>query len=85
MAQIIYYFLYDEHENKVYKIDNNKDIVLHIIKGNKEFLTAPRCSTRAHVIYIDKQLNTKSYQEWIDTCIKSMLSFSNSVPTICFI
>lgn len=84
MTKIIYYFLYDVNENKVYKI-NNKDIVLYIIKGNKEFLTANRCGTRAHVVYIDKQLNTKPYREWIDTCIKPMLSLSGGVPTICFI
>ena len=85
MTKIIYYFLYDVNENKVYKIHNNKDIVLHIVKGNEEFLTANRCGTRAHIVYIDKQLNIKPYREWIDTCIKPMLSLTGGVPTICFI
>lgn len=85
MVKIIYYFLYDEHENKRYKIHNDKDIILHIVKGDKKYLTAAVCGIRAHVVYMDKQLNTKSYQEWIDTCIKPMLSYNNSVPTICFI
>ena len=85
MVKRIYYFLYDELENKTYKIDNNTSIIIYIIKGNKEYLTAPRCGTRAHIVYIDRRLNTNEYQEWIDTCIKPMLSYNYSVPTICFI
>lgn len=81
----IYYFLYDERENKTYTIDNDNHIIIRIIKGNKEYLTSPRCGTRADIIYIDKRLNTKPYQDWIDTCIKPMLSFKNSIPTICYI
>jgi hypothetical protein len=74
MTKIIYYFLYDELENKNYYIQNDS-IILHIVKGNKTYLTSPSCGRgrRAHRIYLDGQLNTKEYQNWIDTCIKPML------------
>ena len=78
MVKRIYYFLYDELENKTYKIDNDTSIILYIIKGNKEYLTSPRPGTRAYAVYIDKQLNTRVYRDWIDTCIKPMLSFIDS-------
>lgn len=85
MHKRIYYFLYDELENKTYKIHNGENIILHIIKGNKSYLTAPKCGTRADIVYIDGRLNTKEYQEWINTCIKPMLTYKNSAPTICYI
>lgn len=85
MVKRIYYFLYDELENKTYKIHNNTNIILYIIKGNKQYLTSPQCGTRAHIVYIDRRLNTQEYQEWVDTCIKPMLSYNNGTPTICFI
>ena len=84
MVKRIYYFLYDELENKTYKIDNDTSIILYIIKGNKEYLTSPRPGTRAYAVYMDKQLNTKAYRDWIDACIKPMLSFMDS-EGICFI
>lgn len=84
MVKTIYYFLYDESENKTYRINNGTSIILYIIKGNTEYLTSPRLGTRAHAIYLDRQLNTKPYREWIDTCIKPMLSFMDS-EGICFI
>lgn len=85
MTRRIYYFLYDEVENKSYQINNNNNIIIYIIKGNKEYLTSPRCGTRADIVYIDGRLNTKEYQEWIDVCIKPMLTSNNRVPTLCFI
>ena len=72
MAKIIYYFLYDEFENKNYYIQNDS-IILYIVKGNKTYLTSPSCGRRAHRIYLDGRLNTKEYQDWIDICIKPML------------
>ena len=77
MKKIIYYFLYDENENKSYNI-HNENIIMYIIKGDKTYLTTPRCGSRAHIIYLEKSLNTKSYQDWIDTCLKPMTCLPNS-------
>ena len=84
MVEKIYYFLYDENENKTYKIHNDS-VILTVIKGNKEYLTSPSCGARATAVYMDKRLNTKEYQEWYDTCVRPILSLSNSLPAICFI
>ena len=75
--QYIMYFLLDNDENLTWQTvtDHVKIIVK---KGNKQYLTAPCCGTRMHKVYLDGRLNTKEYQEWIDTCVKPMCAIRDA-------
>ena len=65
----IMYFLLDNNENLTWQTATDH-VKIIVKKGNKQYLTAPCCGTRMHKVYLDSRLNTKEYQEWIDTCIK---------------
>lgn len=67
----IMYLLLDDNENMTWETSTNH-VNLIVKKGNKQYLTAPSPGMRMHRVYIDGRLNTKEYQEWIDTCIKPM-------------
>lgn len=67
----IMYFLLDNNENLTWQ--TTTDHVKIIVKqGDKRYLTTSTRGMRAHKVYLDSRLNTKEYQEWIDTCIKPM-------------
>lgn len=74
----IYYFLLDEECENQTTIVKNENCCITIVKGKKEFLTTPRCGQRAHTIYLDRALNTRPYQNWIDEVIKPMCSLHDS-------
>lgn len=67
----IMYFLLDNNENLTWQTTTDH-VKIIVKKGNKEYLTAPTLGMRMHRVYLDGRLNTKEYQEWIDTCIKPM-------------
>ena len=67
----IMYFLLDNNENLTWQTATDH-VKIIVKKGNKQYLTAPCCGMRMHKVYLDGRLNTKEYQEWIDTYIKPM-------------
>lgn len=67
----IMYFLLDNNENLTWQTATDH-VKIIVKKGNKQYLTAPCCGMRTHKVYLDSRLNTKEYQEWIDTYIKPM-------------
>ena len=68
--QYIMYFLLDNDENLTWQTVTDR-VKIIVKQGNKQYLMAPCCGTRLHKVYLDSRLNTKEYQEWIDTCVKS--------------
>ena len=81
MKTIIYYFLNAE-ETKSYQI-NSKNFVINICLGDLKNWTH-FCGQRAHTVYIDKEFNTKTYQDIIKEVIKP-LACLNGGEGICFI
>lgn len=67
----IMYFLLDNNENLTWQTVTDH-IKIIVKKGNKQYLMDPCHGMRTHKVYLDSRLNTKEYQEWIDTCIKPM-------------
>lgn len=70
-AKIIYYYFLNEKENKTNTIYTPKTII-YIKQGNKEYLTTPMIGRRCNKIYIDSQLATNEYKDWINICLKPM-------------
>lgn len=68
----IMYLLLDDKENLTWQTATDH-VKIIVKKGNKQYLTGLwGCGIRMHKVYLDGRLNTKEYQEWIDTCIKPM-------------
>lgn len=67
----IMYLLLDNNKNLTWQTATDH-VKIIVKKGSKQYLTTSYCGMRMHKVYLDGRLNTKEYQEWIDTCIKPM-------------
>lgn len=76
MKKRILRILYNEKVNKD-EVLETEHYIIRILQGNKEYLISRRYHYRYFKIYIDCQLNTKLYEEWINTCIKPCLPLNN--------
>ena len=73
MIRYIYYFLKSDTE-QIYNIVGD-NIRITVFKGDLKNIF-PMCGKRAHDVYVDKDFNTKQYQDIINECIKPLASFS---------
>lgn len=76
MKKRILIIAYDEEKNKDMKIET-ENFIIHMILGNKDYLTNYRYHYRYYCIYINSQLNIKPYEEWLNICIKPCLALNN--------
>ena len=73
----IMYVLLDESKNSSITI-KTPEFNITVIQGNKAYLCQPMIGQRWHTIYLDKQLNTVAYRDWINEVIKPCCTLKDS-------